>query len=510
MPSQAKYMATASYQLFINGNWVRSASKEMDEVRNPATEEVIARVPRGNKEDVDRAVDAACNAFENDWRFTTPAERAGLLWKLADLIEAHSTELARLESQNTGKTIRYARDSDLPLVIDNLRFFAGAARLLEGKSFAEYANYRKRGRRAPLGGSWIRREPLGVVAALVPWNYPLLIAAWKLGPALAAGNTLVIKPASATPLSLLEIAKLSQQAGFPKGVFNVVTGPGETIGKALALHPKISMLCLTGSIETGKELIRQTATTVKRLHLELGGKAPQVILPDADCEAAARGAAAGALWNSGQDCTAITRIYVHEDQHDEFLKLLIREVKKFVIGDPTQEKTDMGPLISAQHRERVEQFIQEGKKSAMLVYGGSRPRKQGYFLEPAIFTKVPHQSDLCQREIFGPVITVFKYRELSQAIKKANDTIYGLAASVWGSNMTALMRTANELKFGTVWINEHGVLVSEMPHGGFQQSGFGKDLSLYSLEEFTQLKHIYADATGEAKKPWHSVIYHKA
>lgn len=503
-------MVSLSHKMFIGGEWVASSSKAMHDVINPATEKVIARVPKGNATDVNRAVKAARKAFENDWKHTTAAERAALLWKLADLVEANTPMLAKLESQNTGKTIRYARESDLPLVVDNLRFFAGAARTLEGKSFGEYANTTTRGRRTPLGSSWLRREPLGVVGAIVPWNYPLLIAVWKIGPALAAGNTLVIKPASNTPLTLLALAKLVQKAGFPKGVFNVVTGPGDVVGNALASHPGIAMICLTGNVETGAELMRHASTSIKRLHLELGGKAPQLILPDADLEAAARGAAAGALWNTGQDCTAITRIYIHERQHDVFLKLFLREVKKFVIGDPSKEATDLGPLVSAVHRDRVNRFIQEGKKVAKLAYGGRRLTKKGYFIEPAIFINVPHQSDLCQKEIFGPVVSVFKYKNVDEAIEKANDTIYGLAASVWGRDMTTLVRIANQLQFGTVWINEHGVLVSEMPHGGFKQSGFGKDLSLYSLEEFTQLKHIYVDQTGDAKKPWHSTIYRKA
>lgn len=480
------------------------------DVLNPATEECIARVPQATKADVDRAVQLARHTFENDWKYTTPAERAGWLWKLADAIEKNLERLARLESFNTGKTIRYARDSDLPLAIDNLRFFAGAARTLEGKSMGTYANFMEKGKRMPLGESLVRREPLGVVAAIVPWNYPLLIAIWKIGATLAAGNTLVIKPAHLTPLTLIEIGKLAQKVGLPKGVLNIITGSGSIVGEALATHPDIDMICLTGSVETGQEIVQESALTMKRLHLELGGKAPQLILEDADLEAAARGAAAGAFWNTGQDCTAITRVYVHESQHDTFLKHLIREVKKFVIGDPSKEKTDLGPLISAEHRDRVERFIQAGLKTARLVYGGKHIRRKGYFLQPTIFTDVHHQDDLCQKEVFGPVLSLFRYKKFDEAIQKANDVVYGLAASVWGKDITALMKVANRLEFGTVWINDHGVLVSEMPHGGFKRSGFGKDLSLYSLEEFTRIKHIYIDQTGLAKKPWHSTIYHNA
>ena len=305
--------------MFIDGRWVSSMSKKTDPIINPADESVIARVPRGTKKDVDHAVKAARKAFENDWRFTTGGERGALLWKLADLLEENAKHFAELESRNTGKTIRYATESDLPMAIDNLRFFAGATRCLEGKPFGEYANYMEKNRRMPLGSSWIRREPLGVIGAIVPWNYPLLIAVWKIGPVLAAGNTLVIKPASLTPITLLELAKLAEKAGFPKGVLNVVTGPGKEVGEALASHGDVNMIYLTGNIETGKILMNRATKNMKRVHLELGGKAPQVILPDADIEAAARAATAGAFWNTGQDCTAITRVYVHEDMHDAFL-----------------------------------------------------------------------------------------------------------------------------------------------------------------------------------------------
>lgn len=497
-------------KMYIDGQWTASTSKKTDDVINPADESVIAKVPRGNAKDVDRSVKAAWRAFEHDWKYTTGAERGALLWKLADLLEDHAKEFAEWESRNTGKTIRYARDSDLPLIIDNLRFFAGAARCMDGMPVSEYSNFTERNKRKPLGSSLLRREPLGVVGAIVPWNYPLLIAVWKIGPALAAGNTIVIKPASITPITLLKLAELAEEAGFPKGVLNVVTGPGEEVGDALAEHPDISMICLTGNIETGKSLMKRAADTMKRVHLELGGKAPQIILPDADLEAAARGATAGAFWNTGQDCTAITRVYVKANQHDAFLTLLLREVKKMVVGDPSKETTDLGPLVSAEHRDRVERFIRNGKKRGKLVCGGGRVGKRGFFIEPTVFTGVAHTSELCQREIFGPVLSVFSYKTIERAVEKANDTVYGLAASVWGKDMALLLRVANELQFGTVWINEHGVLVSEMPHGGFKQSGFGKDLSLYSLEEYTQVKHIYADLTGMAKKPWHSTIYAKA
>lgn len=497
------------YNLYIGGEWKTASTGKNYPIYNPATEEKIATVAQGNEKDVDRAVRAAQKAFENDWCRTTPAERAGFLWKCADLLEKEALRFAKLESSNMGKTIRYARDSDLPLCIDNLRFFAGAARLLEGKSMGEYANYIDRGRR-PLGSSMIRREPIGVVGAIVPWNYPLLIALWKIAPALAAGNTVVIKPSSLTPLTLLEFAKLTQKAGLPKGVLNVITGPGETVGKALATHPGIRLITFTGNVKTGQEILIGAASQPKRVQLELGGKAPLIALPDADLEAVARGAVAGAFWNSGQDCTAVTRVYVPASSYNKLIKLLLREIKKIRVGDPSKESTDMGPLISSEHRKRVQTYIEEGKKIARCLYGGSAPRKKGFFLQPTLFTDVPHESKMCQEEIFGPVLCVFKYKTVEEAIQKANSTKYGLAASVWGKEMTQLIKVSNALEFGTVWINEHGVLLSEMPHGGFKHSGFGKDLSLYGLDEFTQIKHIYLDQTGMARKPWHPTIYGNA
>jgi len=496
-----------TYKAYINGKFVKSRTREFFNVINPSTEKVIAKAPLCDREDARLAINAAKIAFE-EWKNTTPAERASYLYKLADLVEKDLKRLARIESLNTGKTIKYARDSDFPFIIDNLRFFAGASRTLEGKAVSEYTDYHDKNKHRSYGTSIIRREPVGVVGAVVPWNYPLYIAVWKIAPALAAGNTLVIKPASYTPLTLLEFARLVDKVGIPKGVFNVVTGSGEIVGAELASNPNVDMIALTGDTSTGKKIMQLASSNVKRLHLELGGKAPLIVLDDADFDAAAKGAVAGAFWNTGQDCTAVTRVYVSEKMHDLFVNMLVNETKKFRIGDTQNEHTDMGPLISERQRQRVESYIGVAvSEGAKVVAGGKRIKRKGFYYEPTILTNVKHSSRVCKEEIFGPVLSVFKYKDVDEAITKSNDVVYGLAASVWGSNISNCMNVAKRLDFGTVWINEHGMLLSEMPHGGFKQSGFGKDLSLYSLEEYTRIKHVYIDETNLARKPWHYVVY---
>jgi betaine-aldehyde dehydrogenase len=489
--------------MYVGGKWVDSESGETFDVINPATERLLGSVPKGSRADAGAAIDAARAAFDNGiWSGKTPADRCSLLWKLADLVEKNADHLAEVESKNVGKTIKYSRDSDLPFIIDNLRFFAGCARMLEGKSAAEYSG---------LGTSIIRREPLGVVGAIIPWNYPLFIATWKIAPALAAGNTLVIKPASLTPLSLLEFCKLVEASGLPAGVFNVVTGPGETIGAELATSKKVDMVALTGDTATGKKIMQMASSNVKRVHLELGGKAPLVVLPDADIETVAQGAVVGGFWNTGQDCTAVTRVIAHKKIYEKLIKRMSEKARNFRIGNPLDKATDMGPLVSETQRERVEEFIRVGEsEGAKVAVGGRRPKnmKKGFFLEPTILRDTTQDMRVCREEIFGPVICAYDYSSLDRAIEDANAVDYGLAASVYGRDVTSCMKVANSLNFGTVWINEHGVLVSEMPHGGFKQSGFGKDLSLYSFEEYTRLKHIYLDLTGRAVRPWHSTVYH--
>ena len=489
---------------YINGTWVKPHSGQYFSVRNPFNQHVLADVASGDKEDVNNAVDAARDAF-NLWSIKLPSERAAILWKLAELVEKNTKKLATIESTNQGKTIKYARDSDLLFIIDNLRFFAGAARMLEGKSAAEYSG---------MGTSMIRREPLGVVAGIVPWNYPLLIAVWKLAPALAAGNSLVLKPASLTPLSLLEFVKLTEKAGIPKGVVNVVTGSGESVGGALALHRGVDMLSLTGDTTTGKKVMQLASSTVKKVHLELGGKAPMIVLPDADIEMAAQGAVVGGYWNGGQDCTAVTRVLVQKQMQASLVRAMVKRAKRFKLGNQLHEHTDMGPLVSAQHRARVEKHIQHAvNDGAKIACGGKRPAakelQQGNFIEPTILTHVHQKMNVCREEIFGPVIAVQTYDSVQDALEQANDVDYGLAASVYGKNGRDCMDAARKLNFGTVWINEHGVLTSETPHGGFKQSGFGKDLSLYAMDEYTRLKHVYVDLTGLQRRSWHYTVYGK-
>ncbi len=494
-------MAVEKYHMFIDGKWVDSSSKETSDIVNPATEEIIANVPLGTKQDARSAIDAARKAFDSGvWSEKTPAERSSILWRMADVVESNALRLAQLESRNVGKTIKYARDSDLPFIIDNLRFFSGAIRNMDGKAAMNYSG---------LGLSMIKREPIGVVGAIVPWNYPLYIAVWKIAPALAAGNTIVIKPASYTPLTLLEFAKLTEKL-LPKGVLNVVTGPGDVIGSELALSSKVDMVALTGDVSTGKKIMQMGSSNLKKVHLELGGKAPMVILPDASVDAATEGAIVSAFWNTAQDCTASTRIYVHESMHDKFVSMLVKKAGKIRIGDPSKESTDMGSLVSARQRDRTEEYVRSGiKEGAKLVFGGHRPRsmKKGFYFEPTIFDGVTQKMRICQEEIFGPVLSIIEYKNVDEAVEKANDVIYGLAASVWGRDVNQTLGVAGRLKFGEVWINEHGILVSEMPHGGFRQSGFGKDLSMYSLEDYTQIKHIYVDQTGLVRKPWYYVVY---
>jgi len=497
----SKKMRMETYKVFIGGKWVKSKSYKYMDILNPYNEKVIARVPEGNEEDVAEAVKAAKKSFEAGvWNNITPAKRQAVLLRIADLIEKDINRLARIESENQGKTIKYARDSDFPFLIDTFRFFAGAARILEGIAANEYSG---------MGTSFIRREPVGVVGCVVPWNYPLYIAAWQIAPALAAGNSVVAKPASYTPLTLLEFAALAKKAGLPDGVLNVVTGEGNVIGKALVTNPDVDMIAFTGSTSTGKEIMALASSTLKILHLELGGKAPAVILPDANLDAATEGCAVGAFWNSGQDCTAVTRVLVHETQYDKLVKMLVNIAKRFGLGNQLDENTDMGPLVSKRQQEIVKNYVEIAVKQGAKIECGGKTRSPGYFFEPTILTNVKQHDKVCQEEIFGPVLIVQPYKDVNEAIKRANDVQYGLAASVWGSNIKECVRVANELKFGTVWINEHGVLTNEMPHGGYKKSGFGKDMSILSLEEYTKVKHVYIDQTGLVRKPWHYVVYGK-
>jgi len=489
-----------TYSMFISGHESTADGGEYFDVFNPGTEEVIAQVPLGNKEDAKRAVDAARDAFDSGiWSNKTPSERARILLKIADLLEADSDEFAVLESRNQGKAIKLARDSDLPFAIDNLRFFAGAIRTLECTSAGEYID---------TGTSILRREPLGVVSCITPWNYPLMIGIWKLAPALAAGNTVVIKPASNTPLTTIKLVALMSKAGIPPGVVNLVTGPGNIVGEEMVENSKVDMVSLTGDTETGKRIASLASKTVKKIQLELGGKAPFIVLPDADIEAASEGAVVGGFVNAGQDCTAATRIYVHEKIHKAFTDKLVAKSKKVKIGNQLDPKTDMGPLVSKAQMERVETLVKTGvEEGAKKLLGGNRAFSKGYFFEPTIFDDVEQDMRICQEEIFGPVLSVLTFNNVDEVIDNANGVNYGLASSIWTKDLTKALNISKRLRFGEVWINDHLPLVSEMPHGGIKHSGFGSDLSTYSLEEFMHLKHVYIDTTGSVRKPSYYTVY---
>jgi aldehyde dehydrogenase (NAD+) len=475
----------APARLFIDGQWAEPRSGRYFKTINPATEEPITDVAEAGPQDVDAAVQAARRAFDSGpWSKMAAADRGRILWKLGDLIEANVQELGRLETLDQGKTITESTRVDVPLAADCFRYYAGWTTKIEGETIPVRA--------ASL--NYTLREPLGVVAAITPWNFPILMAAWKIAPALAAGNTVVLKPAKETPLTALMIAELAIEAGLPPGVLNVLPGRGTVAGQALVDHPHVAKVAFTGSTEVGRDIMRRGADTLKRLTLELGGKSPNVVFADADLDMAVRGASNGIFYNKGEVCTAGSRLFLEESVHDAFLDRLQSHVGKLQQGDPLDPKTRLGPQVSEAQMRTILGYVDKGKsEGARLVTGGERPAGKGFFVRPTIFTDVANTMTLAREEIFGPVLAVLRFKELDDVLAQANDSVYGLAAAVWTKDIKKAHRTARRLQAGTVWINSYGLYDSAMPFGGVKQSGFGRELGRQGLLEYTQTKSIWVD-----------------
>ncbi|MGE9810228.1 aldehyde dehydrogenase family protein [Ferroplasma acidiphilum] len=493
-----------TYKMFIGGKWVESSENQVLKVLNPSTGLPVASVQSASRDDVRKAINAARNSFASGiWSRATPGDRSNVLLKVAELIEKNQDKFIKVETENSGKSIKQISGYDIPYTIDNIRFLAGACRTLEGKAMNEYVAD---------GTSAIRREPIGAIGIITPWNYPLMMVVWRAFPALAMGNSVVVKPASYTPLTTLMLADIMKEAGVPDGVFNVITGPGSSVGEEMAKSEKLDMIAFTGSTEVGKRLSVLAASNLKKVSLELGGKAPFIVFKDANIDAAVESAIVGGLVNNGQDCANSTRYYIQEEVFDKFVSLLKNRIQKLRIGDPMDPATDMGPLISETQRERVEGYIEKGiQEGGKLLSGGERPEipghEKGYYINPALIYTENEDSAIVKEEIFGPVFTILKFKDYNDAISRSNDVTYGLGSSVWTSDITTAMRATRDLRFGTVWVNEHVVVPSEMPWAGYKESGHGASLSPYSLEEFTYIKHVYFDLTGKVRKDWYDQIF---
>ncbi len=491
---------------YIAGRLTEGTGTEPFDVVNPADGSTVQRVRLASTGDVDAAVAAAAAALP-DWSRATPGARSEALLRLSAILADRAEEFARVETAQTGKPIKLSTEFDVPGTVDNTAFFAGAARNLEGKAAGEYSGDHT---------SYVRREAIGVVGSISPWNYPLQMAAWKILPAVAAGNTIVLKPAELTPLTSLMFARACTEAGIPDGVVNVVTGAGRVAGEHLVSHPGVAMVSFTGSTPVGKRVAELATATVKRTHLELGGKAPFVVFEDADLEAAVHGAVAGSLINSGQDCTAATRAYVQRPLYEAFVAGVAELFAAVRLGSPLNPHTDLGPLVSYTHRDRVAGFVERARGyGARIVTGGQAPATGhdgtdlsfGAYYRPTLITDVAQDSEVVQGEIFGPVLVVLPFDSDDEGLRLANDTPYGLAASAWTRDLHRSLRATREIAAGCVWINDHIPIISEMPHGGYKSSGYGKDMSQYSLDEYTQVKHVMYDLTAVARKDWHRTIF---